>query len=185
RTLLFLTSMYSIFLITLLAFLSFDAVSQTTIRGKIVDAQSRQPLESAFVQQKDDDNTKAVTDHYGNFSLKVNNKNTLLVATFIGYKPDTILVADKKEILFQMQADVINLKDVVIFQNIGQQKFATLAKVDLDLKLVRNTQELLRLVPGLFIAQHAGGGKAEQIFLRGFDCDHGTDIQVSVDGIPV
>ena len=28
-------------------------------------------------------------------------------------------------------------------------------------------------------------GKAEQIFLRGFDCDHGTDVQVSVDGMPV
>jgi len=41
------------------------------------------------------------------------------------------------------------------------------------------------MVPGLFIGQHAGGGKAEQIFLRGFDLDHGTDIQISVDGIPV
>ena len=36
-----------------------------------------------------------------------------------------------------------------------------------------------------YIAQHAGGGKAEQIFLRGFDIDHGTDISVNVDGIPV
>ena len=50
---------------------------------------------------------------------------------------------------------------------------------------IKNTQELLRFVPGLFIAQHAGGGKAEQIFLRGFDIDHGTDISVNVDGIPV
>jgi len=40
-------------------------------------------------------------------------------------------------------------------------------------------------VPGLFIGQHAGGGKAEQIFLRGFDIDHGTDIAISVDGMPV
>src|SRR5262249_51493012 len=39
--------------------------------------------------------------------------------------------------------------------------------------------------PGLFIAQHAGGGKAEQIFVRGFDCDHGTDIATFVDGMPV
>ncbi|HWZ03283.1 MAG TPA: TonB-dependent receptor, partial [Mucilaginibacter sp.] len=30
-----------------------------------------------------------------------------------------------------------------------------------------------------------GGGKAEQIFLRGFDADHGTDVNLSVDGIPV
>lgn len=48
-----------------------------------------------------------------------------------------------------------------------------------------SAQDLLRLVPGLFIAQHAGGGKAEQIFIRGFDCDHGTDIATFVDGIPV
>lgn len=41
------------------------------------------------------------------------------------------------------------------------------------------------MVPGLVIAQHAGGGKAEQIFLRGFDADHGTDVAVSVDGTPV
>jgi outer membrane cobalamin receptor len=41
------------------------------------------------------------------------------------------------------------------------------------------------MVPGLFIGQHAGGGKAEQIFLRGFDIDHGTDVAISVDGMPV
>ena len=84
-----------------------------------------------------------------------------------------------------MQPSAVNLKDIVIDSKSVQQKFATLAKVDLNLHPVRNTQELMRIVPGLFVAQHAGGGKAEQIFLRGFDCDHGTDIQVSVDGLPV
>lgn len=58
-------------------------------------------------------------------------------------------------------------------------------KVDLTMTPVNTAQDLLRKVPGLFIAQHAGGGKAEQIFLRGFDCDHGTDVNISADGIPV
>lgn len=40
-------------------------------------------------------------------------------------------------------------------------------------------------MPGVVIAQHAGGGKAEQIFARGFDADHGTDVAISVDGTPV
>ncbi len=48
-----------------------------------------------------------------------------------------------------------------------------------------SAQDILRVVPGLFIAQHAGGGKAEQIFLRGFDADHGTDVNISVDDAPV
>jgi hypothetical protein len=45
--------------------------------------------------------------------------------------------------------------------------------------------DLVEAVPGLFTAQHAGGGKADQYFLRGFDADHGTDIAFFVDGVPV
>ncbi len=40
-------------------------------------------------------------------------------------------------------------------------------------------------MPGLFSVQHAGGGKAQQYFLRGFDADHGTDIAFSIDGAPI
>ncbi len=41
------------------------------------------------------------------------------------------------------------------------------------------------MVPGLLAVQHQGGGKADQLFLRGFDADHGTDVGVFVDGVPV
>jgi hypothetical protein len=58
-------------------------------------------------------------------------------------------------------------------------------QADFDLRPRNSAQDMLRLVPGLVLAQHAGGGKAEQIFLRGFDCDHGTDVNVSVDDAPV
>src|SRR5438034_7359865 len=45
--------------------------------------------------------------------------------------------------------------------------------------------DLLRLIPGFVISQHQGGGKAEQYLLRGFDADHGTDVALFVDGLPV
>ena len=67
---------------------------------------------------------------------------------------------------------------------VGTQS-ASISDIDRSLRPVNTAQDLLRLVPGLFIAQHAGGGKAEQIFLRGFDCDHGTDFNISIDGMPV
>ena len=41
------------------------------------------------------------------------------------------------------------------------------------------------MTPGLVLVQHAGGGKANQYFLRGFDTDHGTDLALSIDGIPI
>ncbi|MGH7727501.1 MAG: TonB-dependent receptor plug domain-containing protein [Vulcanimicrobiaceae bacterium] len=45
--------------------------------------------------------------------------------------------------------------------------------------------ELLEQIPGLVISQHSGEGKANQYYLRGFQLDHGTDLEGTVDGIPV
>jgi outer membrane receptor protein involved in Fe transport len=45
--------------------------------------------------------------------------------------------------------------------------------------------DILSAVPGVYVVQHAGGGKANQYFLRGFDADHGSDLALFVDGIPV
>ncbi len=45
---------------------------------------------------------------------------------------------------------------------------------------------LLRLAPGILTVEHSGGaGKADQYFLRGFDADHGTDVAVFRDGMPI
>jgi outer membrane receptor protein involved in Fe transport len=56
---------------------------------------------------------------------------------------------------------------------------------DLELRPSNTPSDVMRMVPSLIIGQHHGGGKADQILFRGFDSDHGTDFQVSIDGIPV
>jgi len=45
--------------------------------------------------------------------------------------------------------------------------------------------EILESVPGMVVTQHAGGGKANQYFLRGFNLDHGTDFSTTLDGMPL
>ena len=45
--------------------------------------------------------------------------------------------------------------------------------------------EVLEVVPGLIATQHSGEGKANQYFLRGFNLDHGTDIDITLDDMPV
>jgi outer membrane receptor protein involved in Fe transport len=45
--------------------------------------------------------------------------------------------------------------------------------------------DLLEVTPGLEVGQHAGGGKANQYLIRGFDADHGTDVALFVDDVPV
>jgi TonB family protein len=56
---------------------------------------------------------------------------------------------------------------------------------DFSLRPVGSVQDILRVTPGLVMVQHSGGGKANQYFLRGFDADHGTDVALSIDGIPI
>lgn len=56
---------------------------------------------------------------------------------------------------------------------------------ELRMRPMQSPSDVLRQVPGLSVVQHAGGGKADQYFLRGFDADHGTDVALFVDGIPV
>ena len=45
--------------------------------------------------------------------------------------------------------------------------------------------EVLEATPGLIVTQHSGEGKANQYFLRGFNLDHGTDLAITIDGMPV
>src|SRR6187549_1191558 len=56
---------------------------------------------------------------------------------------------------------------------------------ELELRPHAQPSDLLRQVPGLGVSQHAGGGKSDQYFIRGFDADHGTDIAIFADGVPV
>lgn len=72
--------------------------------------------------------------------------------------------------------------DVGIAQSASQ---GFIAADDLMAKPVYRTGELLEAVPGVVVTQHSGEGKANQYFVRGFNLDHGTDLAISVDGMPV
>ncbi len=54
-----------------------------------------------------------------------------------------------------------------------------------ELRVLDEPGDLLEVTPGLYVAQHAGGGKATQYLVRGFDADHGTDLAIAVDDVPV
>ncbi|MGB3607132.1 TonB-dependent receptor, partial [Psychroserpens sp.] len=83
----------------------------------------------------------------------------------------------------KLESKTFQLDEMTIIEELNT--LSTISRLDLNTSPVNSTQEVLRKVPGLIIGQHAGGGKAEQLFLRGFDIDHGTDVSISVDGMPV
>lgn len=56
-----------------------------------------------------------------------------------------------------------------------------------DLRAVprRTSEDALRLVPGVTLVQHGSEGKGYQFLVRGFDAAHGSDFEVTVEGIPL
>lgn len=61
----------------------------------------------------------------------------------------------------------------------------TVGAAQLQDRPILRSGEVLETVPGLIITQHAGGGKANQYFLRGFNLDHGTDFAIFIDDMPL
>ncbi len=120
----------------------------------------------------------------GRFTLENIEVGDTLSISHLTYSASNHIVSQlDKLVKIKMKASEISLEAITI----SNEKTSSdiLSELDIEIKPVSSAQEILTKVPGLFIGQHAGGGKAEQIFLRGFDIDHGTDITITADGIPV
>lgn len=166
-----------------LTLLSVDAYCQQ-FKGKI-ENKFNQPLEAAYIYNLNSE-SHAHSSESGTFILdnsKIGDsvkigllgyQNKILVLETTNFDTVTTIVLDEK---------TYQLDELIISQELDAM--STVTRLDLNTNPINSSQEVLRKVPGLFIGQHAGGGKAEQLFLRGFDVDHGTDVSISVDGMPV
>jgi hypothetical protein len=149
-------------------------------KGAVIDVTGN-PIENAYVLNSNSQ-SHAHTDEFGNFSIDKTNISDILIVAALGYKKLAYTITTLP-ISIVLANDIYLLDQVVIQSKLNAM--SAISKIDLQTNPVNSSQEILRKVPGLFIGQHAGGGKAEQLFLRGFDIDHGTDIAIAVDGMPV
>jgi outer membrane receptor protein involved in Fe transport len=176
----------------LLTILSVSIQAQTaTISGIVKDKETGQPIEDVIVSiEKTNNHTH--TDAGGQFSF-ISLTSGMYEIDFnkFGYEKQQLKIEmhdnETKQFSIELIFNVNTLSTVSIESDkpVSAASSGYLSKLDFENRPKNSAQDLLRLVPGLFIAQHAGGGKAEQIFVRGFDCDHGTDVATFVDGIPV
>lgn len=71
---------------------------------------------------------------------------------------------------------------------VGKVPAASVGSIDQEqiaTRPVLRPGEILEAVPGLLISQHSGEGKANQYYLRGFQLDHGTDLESTIAGTPI
>lgn len=173
----YIPSLYFFVSASLLLFCS-DGFSQ--IKKGFVLSEEKTALQEATILNIRTGNHTHSND-IGYFELAAADGDSIEV-THISYSSKRV-AASKENMTITLRPAPLQLSDVAINNTVRHLNM--IANIDLKTNPVSSSQELLRKVPGLFTGQHAGGGKAEQIFLRGFDIDHGTDINISVDGMPV
>jgi outer membrane cobalamin receptor len=140
------------------------------------------PIDQAMIRSSNGDCHEHTTS-LGYFRASLKNGDTLFISKE-GFSSEEFVCQNSTDTLrITLQENMQSLNEIRVSG--ARSSNEQLANLQLGATPVRNSQEALTLVPGLFVAQHAGGGKAEQLFLRGFDLDHGTDLQVDVNGTPV
>ena len=172
-----------LFFITTHAFAHLGSIS-----GIIYDEKTNLPIQGVSVQLTGL-NKATLTNEFGQFRFQDLSASPYKVEfSHLGFKAQVIMAVVKDDentfLKVFLGYQSIELTEVIVpSQRPHDQQL--ISGLDIKLRPINNSQEVLRMVPGLFIGQHAGGGKAEQIFLRGYDLDHGTDIRLTLDGMPV
>ena len=170
--------MKNIYIVLLLFCASLSAQNLTGT----VTTQAGQALENVNIYNLNN-GKHTHTNANGSFVLSSVAVSDSIAFSRLGFATQHLVVNKRNGINISLAEASTSLDQVLLTSEVNS--LSSVVAVDLKLNPVKSSQEILRKVPGLFIGQHAGGGKAEQIFLRGFDVDHGTDVAISVDGMPV
>lgn len=161
--------------------------AQSTVKGTVRDA-SGEVLPGVTVTVKGQKGAGAVTDGEGNFSINA-PRNAQLVFTYVGMKPQTVSVGNRKQITVSLADDESTLNDVVVV-GYGQAKKMTLTGAVSAMKgdeLLKgpstNVSSLLGgKLPGLTSLQESGEPGDDQASLRIRGSQYGA--LYIVDGMP-
>lgn len=166
-----------------------NAMAQSaTLRGKVVDAETGEPLIGATVTVK---GVKVVTDIDGAFVVKGVGGAKEVLVQYIGYKQKTVKVdsGSKGEIgNIAMKSDGQVLGDVVVTSQMAVARKTPVAVSQIPMSFIEEkigTQEfpeILKSTPGVHANKEGGGYGDSEIYMRGFD---NSNIAVMVNGVPM
>tara|TARA_R110001592_G_scaffold215548_5_gene468904 strand:- start:4732 stop:7443 length:2712 start_codon:yes stop_codon:yes gene_type:complete len=179
--------MKKLILFSLMILSSFMAFSQ--ISGKIVDADSNQPLPGAtiLVQGTDDG---VVTDFDGEFTIQAATAGSTLVISYLGYETQEVIAQDGI-LVVALALSAESLDEIILTSGVidlAEMRatpiaVSTIKASEIALK-VGNMEfpEIMNTTPGVYATKQGGGYGDSRISLRGFDQ---TNTSFLINGQPV
>ena len=162
-----------------------------TVTGNVSAAQDG-PLPGASIIVKGSDNTGAITDFDGNFSVSASIGDVLIVS-FVGFASQQVSVANDSTLSIVLEADQQLDEVVVTALGISREKkslgYAVTQVSGENLNTVKDNNlasSLTGKVAGLQISQSGSLGSASRITIRGNNSLGGnSQALIIVDGMPI
>lgn len=130
------------FFILCFCFFVIDSYGQQTLRGKVVDADSGEPLAFANITCNDNAALSVSCDINGFFSFSSSQEITSLKCSFIGYQTKTLAIEEvpKSSLTIRLKANSQNLKEVTVYP--GENPAWRIMKKVIENKNLNNPEKL-------------------------------------------
>lgn len=163
-----------------------------TVKGNVRD-NFGEPLIGVSIIEKGNTLNGTVTDHDGQFMIKV-SPEAVLTFSYIGFSPYEVNVANRSDIQVTLKEDSEMLKDIVIIGYGGVKKDDLTGSViaikadEINRGAITSPQQLIQgKIPGVFVRSGNGQpGTGSTMRIRsGASLNASNDPLIVIDGIPV
>ena len=178
------------FLITGFILAQVALLAQVTIKGRVTEKESGDPLPGAHIQVENTFNA-AITDAEGNYRLsRLRTGKYALKSSFIGFKTEIITgnITQDTTINITMEATAILGEEVNIIATRAGEKYPTAyttlsnKKIE-EVNLGKDLPYIVQSTPSVVATSDAGNGIGyTKLNIRGTDL---TRINVTINGIPI
>ncbi len=154
--------------------------------ASVARAQNTVPAESAPTQPALGDDAATAPVAAGAATVPATDGKSVAgdnsAAQNAGVAPNDVVIAPDE---FETVISIVRERSNSLIGKANAASEGVVGPRQLERRPILRPGELLETVPGVIITQHSGSGKANQYFLRGFNLDHGTDLAISLNGIPL
>ncbi|MBS2098294.1 SusC/RagA family TonB-linked outer membrane protein [Carboxylicivirga linearis] len=163
--------------------------AQVNVTGKVTDTQGS-PIPGVTVSEKGTSNG-IITDIDGNYSLSVNNSESIIAFSFIGMDTQEIVVGNQSTINVVLEEELTDLDEVVVIgYGVQKKKLTTGANLSVDgddlqkLNTVSALEAMQSQAPGMNITQSSGmPGEGFKVNIRGLGTTGNASPLYVIDGV--
>jgi hypothetical protein len=176
------------FLALALFLTSATIFAQTTLEGKVVEAETNTPIPGVNIGIKETA-IGTVTDFDGNFSVQTARTEGVLVLSYVGFETLELPYDGSTNFgTLTMEASAFGLDEVQIIASVAVDRKTPVAVSTISAETIQEKlgsqefPEILKSTPGVYATKGGGGFGDAELRLRGFNSEN---IAVMINGVPV